>query len=428
MLIIFNLILWYVNIKNLIIIKQTIILNILILINNLIYYIYSLKSHATVSYPLRSHSMEMRYEENLNFNFGIITNILWILFFIILYVKIKENIHWILIILIQFNILIINVWFEIENIFIFFLLFEIFNIIVYWLLTVNSYNYSNTLIYYFISFIWSTFIILGFIFLYNLWGSSSFVFLNSILNWNSLIYNNNLILKNTGYLFIMIGLTLKLGIFPFHAWIYNTYKSFENNNLFYFLSLYKLSILLFMIKIILDNYQNHFHIIEQKIGITFLYLSIGTVYIGGVLLINQTTLKKFIIANSFVHLANLIFIIGLLCFVENTLLIINLFYLYIFFYIIIILLIGSIIWNKKIISNNNISLATFKLFIVISIIWILSTFPPFILFLIKYYILIVAAKEGFLFIFLLILILNSSIVLIGYLRILNSLIIRIKYK
>jgi len=323
--------------------------------------------------------------------------------------------------------MLINCIYSITNIWVFIIIFEVFSLMVYLFLIQNKYNNNwNNTQYYFISFLISIIFIISLLYCIFLKGFLSFSYLESSLWYNGILTKNSI-----SYIVLgipIIWLLIKLGSFPFHAWLYNVYKKFNNITLLYFLSIYKTSLLIILsFFIVTQTYfitQNN-HILFMVIG-----FSIGTTFIGSLLLNNQTNIKNFIISNSFIHLGTILAGFSINIFNKNKFdyIALDILILYIFFYILIILMLFFIIFeiiknkeNKYIKINSLIKKQ--NVLSVILIIWILSSFPPFILFFIKFYMLYYMFKSGLIFFGFFFFIINSTLLIWGYIRIFNYLLI-----
>ena len=307
---------------------------------------------------------------------------------------------------------------EVSSITSFYLIFELINIIIYVFIGVNSFNTQNfksNIIYFLVGFISSLVFLLGLYYKLN-------------NNWD--FY---------GDILVTLALFLKIGAFPFSFWVIPVYNNLSNASFLFFITYIKLNYLIIFSWIFIK-------FINTYPSFTFiLYSSIGTLFIGAFLLARQTTLKGFLASSSILNLP--LWFITFYTFstifantITYSILSLRLiFYLYLYTNIYILTsLFSFLIWTSihtsKLFPNYNknflqplfFPLTSFKdNFLAISL-WILGGFPPFILFLLKFYLLYYSIWIGNIYITFTVLFILNSLGLYGYAKVLTSLFIRLK--
>lgn len=329
------------------------------------------------------------------------------------------------------NILVYNL-ITTDNIIFFYFLFELVNLFLYTIIGINQNSPKGAeaaIKYYFISFLSSLFCLWGSAYIYGFSGLSNFTLLVSyLINYNNLIQHYGIL---TGFLFILLSFFIKLGMFPTYLWIPNVYEKTSNFIFLYLMTISKFSFYIIFLKYIFLLLKTQFYnYLFQDI---FKISAMGSVIAGSLYLLTRGTVKGFLATNSIVSWGilnlniaslynsysfvkfinilqwnvqyiiiyiNLIFIIYILWLNWYVFVYWNKLYLYYFF---------KLNWIKSIIisiqpkdinikyvfqKNYNVDRLSniFYLFLkyndIISIIfiWIVGGFPPFILFLTKFYI------------------------------------------
>lgn len=258
------------------------------------------------------------------------------------------------------------------------------------------------------------------------------IFLN-IIQKNTLIYGNNFSFwdKNSILNILLICLLifivfLNLGVYPLTNIIYTIYFKLKTNLLVYMLTVYKFIFIFWLINILLrNNYtiiENNFYVM-YTINILFFFL-IVTLLLISFKLLRQNTFIKFIIINSFISLVNFSFIILLIIVSKiynySFLDYLNLLYIYLFFSFIIIFIMYNFICiffkNKLFIFKKNTNIMVF--------LWIILSFPPLILFMLKFYIVYYTVAQGWWVVGFLLFILNSIIITVGYIKNINHIVLK----
>lgn len=263
------------------------------------------------------------------------------------------------------------------------------------------------------------FILLGMCILYFKTGTLSLHELIFLTN-NFSLFNINL-----AYLFILIGIFLKLGVVPFHMWYLDIYQNVDYWILAFIGSISKLSLITFLMILIL-----HCNLLEMYIIKLFLVIiSFLCLFIGNLMLLLQLNFKKLFLYYSIQSNALVLVFIILQ---HEWMFLIYYIIIYIITYIYIILLLNSIIlWST---NSSIINIYTLLSFITINPIlsWhlifgflTLASLPPFILFFLK--ILILIALNKIFFFFCISILFTSTITLFVFLRIINIICFNIQY-
>lgn len=300
----------------------------------------------------------------------------------------------------------------------FYILIEILNIITYTFIGFNSYKYLNfrsNILYYLIGFISSVLFLTG-VYFYYCFGLSE---ISSIFIWT--------------------GLMVKMGSFPFSLWVIPVYNGLSNASFIFFISILKLNYLnLLVVYILKFSYAQILHYL-------LIYIIVGTLFMSSFILIKQCTFKGFIAATSILNLTLILLSILTICNYSSYILfkeivVRNCIFLYLYLNIYIVGgLVLFLIWksfqsegkleiyNKNFIQPLFNALLHFKDNYLIVAIWILGGFPPFLLFISKFYILYYSIWLNNIWLTFFILFLLSSIGLYGYAKFITSVLIKLKY-
>ena len=173
---------------------------------------------------------------------------------------------------------------------------------------------------------------------------------------------------------------------------------------------------------------------------------LGSILIGSIYLIKQVTIKGVLASSSVVNIGIILFcfvtIINYIYFLPNIelaskLLIYVILYINIYIGLSLSIYILILYINKKSIKLNHYNkiyiqqlfypLLKFKDNYLIVTLQILGGFPPFLLFILKFYLIYYTVFLGNLYISILILLLLNTFVLYGYIKFLSSLLIKLKY-
>lgn len=303
------------------------------------------------------------------------------------------------------------------TIFTFYIIFELVNIVTYILLGLNNLRLNNlkaNIIYFLVGFTGSIILLYGI-----------YAIFNPILS------------NYIGFSFVFIALILKIGAFPFSFWVIPVYTALPNSTFIFFISVLKLNYLN-ILTILFSCYFTH------KIPKFMFFISImGTLIIGACLIAKQTTFKGFLAASSILNLP--LWLISFYAIQPEFNLEVNFFnrnLLYVFFYTTIYIIGGlSIILlvlglqtkkrltflNKQFIQSFFYPLGYFKDNYLTLALWILGGFPPFVLFLSKFYILYYTMWSSNIFLIFSVLFILNSLGLYGYAKILTTLLIKLKY-
>lgn len=189
---------------------------------------------------------------------------------------------------------------NVNDIIIYYFLFELINLIIYTIIGVNQNNpkaAESAISYYFISFISSLFCLWGTSYIYGFSGTSKIELLISLLyniNLYSYINHYGILL---GFIYILLSFFIKLGIFPCHIWVPNIYEKLSNFNFLVLMTIIK-----FGFYIIMLQYLIHI-IVKSRFYLTLfidilVITSIGSIVFGSLLLITRVTVKGFLSVNS----------------------------------------------------------------------------------------------------------------------------------
>lgn len=341
-----------------------------------------------------------------------------------LYLTYKNEIFFLL----NISLISLCILLQTQNLITFLLCIELFSYIFYILIASKNFSIlaiESAIKYIIIGALSTAFFLLGICLLYFETGSfniSNISYIILILKLSNL-FSFNII--NFAFLFLLIGLLIKLGTIPFHLWYLDIYYTLDYFLLLYIISISKISLITFLFSLSL-----HYYFIELFFIKNFLYiLSIFCIIFGNLLLLLQFNIKKYILyytiqSNSFV-------IIFVCLQYEWNLLIIYMFsYILSFFYFILLLSCLNF-WNlNKSIENfyTLFSIVTVSPIITYHLVLnflVLSTMPPFILFISKFLILMYLNKLN-LFILIIILFL-STLGLFVNLRLINICCFNIQY-
>ncbi|CUR53100.1 proton-conducting transporter membrane subunit [Buchnera aphidicola] len=155
---------------------------------------------------------------------------------------------------------------------------------------INCSNTKYTLIisikYFFVSILTTSFMLLGFAFLYLIYGSLNF---SNIFSY-FILCNNSVtkVLINISVLFILIPIFFKLSLFPFHFFLRDIYKFTFSPVLIYFTTATKISLILFLTHFLSKIYYLKNYIITYQILFFFIILSI---FFGNFLAFFQKNIK-----------------------------------------------------------------------------------------------------------------------------------------
>jgi NADH:ubiquinone oxidoreductase subunit 2 (subunit N) len=240
-------------------------------------------------------------------------------------------------------------------------------------------------------------------------------------------------------LIFFISLIIKLGSFPFYGWVIPVYVNINNKIFLLFITIISVTTLYIITTIIRKP-----GIITLLTNSNILFIVIiGSIVIGSIILANQITVKGFLAGSSIINTSIILFgFITSEAILEFTLSV--KLYLYTSLYLNIYIMLNIILYiywlflnrkpqyiisyNKNKIYINNLYniLLNFKDNYLIGILWILGGFPPFLLFLFKFYFLYYTIWGNSLLLTILILILLNSISLYGYIKIISNLLIQLK--
>lgn len=296
-----------------------------------------------------------------------------------------------------------------ENIFFIFIVFEIISYTFY--INANFYisdlfgrlKYSKTniisevVVKYFIgSIISSTLILLGISLLYVYTGLDNIFELINYVNFTSHLSNETFSDKYLilALIFILIGFSFKLSIFPLHSWIISLYTGIVTHILFFFSSITKIIYLFIFIKAFYPLYLNF-----EIFSIVFLFLGFSSIIFSIFYGLWETKFNKLLAYSSILNTGYSFVVLSNLNFLSQA---ISLFNLLVYAFLILILFLIIIDINKYQSNEKMVLIKDFRfffsqgfvfsygllLFIIFSIIGIpplLGFFPKFMIFMELYY-------------------------------------------
>ena len=312
------------------------------------------------------------------------------------------------------------------NLIFFYMLYEIINILIYSLLGLNSPKllyFKGSVIYFLMGFFGSILFISGII-----CNITSNVFISECL--------------------ILLSLFMKFGSFPLYFWVIPVYTNISNINFMLFISLLKLNNI-----ILINTYMLKFISYLEDLKYLFICFILGSIIGGSFILAKQTTIKGFLAGSSIINVGiityglynsiyyytclnnhvlaikNFIYVYSYL----NTYLLLNIFIFTLWYFLIKgdyvkNKILGKYNTNKVYIQNLYYPLIYFKDNYLIISLWILGGFPPFLLFIFKFYILYLSIYINNIYLLTILLISLNTIALYGYVKVLSSLLIKLKYK
>ena len=305
-----------------------------------------------------------------------------------------------IIILLNFSVIALCLLLTSNNLVTFLLCLELYSYIMYIIVTSKTYSILSSesgFKYIIIGALSIAFFLIGMCILY---------FKIGTLNLHELMFltNNLLINKNLfsfhlsiAYIFLLIGLLIKLGSVPFHMWYVDIYQTLDYWLLAFIGSIPKLSLTTFLI--LLSLHCNFLEFFNIKILLSI--FSFICLFIGNLMLLLQLNLKRLLLYYSIQ--SNALVLIFIILQHEWTFLILYLI-MYIISYLYITLLLASLyLWST---SSRITNIYTLLSFIIIHPIlgwhWIigfltLGSMPPFILFISKILILFTLNKVFFYF-------------------------------
>ena len=355
-----------------------------------------------------------------------------------------------------------------------YIIFEITNINIYCILGISqgSPKASEAAVkYYFISLMSSLFCLWGVSYIYGFTGLTNYKSLLAVLFNMPFHTQSSSIPVLIGLLFIILSFFIKLGIFPCHSWVPAIYELTLNFTFLLLMTVVKLGFYLGMLHFIINliiKTSFSFNIFRDL----FSLVAVCTTLFGSLLLITRTTVKGFLTANSILSWGILLlsvttnFKTGILW--KTHILLFHWNLQYIIIYITIIFIVFNlwlnwylyIYWSKilnyfyyksnwvlqlfsKFYQNNYLkttwniyqitNLTTlyyiFKKYddsVSIVFIWLIGGFPPFILFITKFYIIFYAWSNGLTFTSSLIWLLINTLGIYGYIKGISLFIMRYK--
>jgi NADH-quinone oxidoreductase subunit N len=296
-----------------------------------------------------------------------------------------------------------------ENIFLIFIIFEIISYIFY--INANFYTsdlfgrlkfsktniLSEVVVKYFIgSIVSSTLILLGICLLYVYTGLDNIFELINYLNFtchfsNEIFFDKYVILS---LIFILIGFSFKLSIFPLHSWIISLYTGIVTHILFFFSSITKIVYLFIFVKVFYPLYLNF-----DLFSIFFLFLGFSSILFSIFYGLWETKLNKLLAYSSILNTGYSFVVLSNLNMISQA---ISLFNLIVYALLILLLFIVIVDLNKYQNNEKMVLIRDFRflfsqgfvfsygllLFIVFSIIGIpplIGFFPKFMIFMELYY-------------------------------------------
>jgi len=108
-------------------------------------------------------------------------------------------------------------------------------------------------------------------------------------------------LLNVGLLFLFSGLFIKMGLSPYYSWILRSYRNLNMFNLAYFLVILKIAYfsVIYQLLFFIPELSMHFNNL-------FLFIALLNIFVGPLVTIQQTTLKKLLIGSSITNAGYLV--------------------------------------------------------------------------------------------------------------------------
>ena len=368
----------------------------------------------------------------------------------------------------------------VKNIITFYLYFEITNICVYCLLGMskNSPKAAEAAVkYYFISFLSSVFCLWGVSYFYGFLGVSDYKIIAVLLynaNFSNLSCHSNILYAT---ILIVSGFCIKLGIFPYHIWVPTIYERLGHFNFLLVSVLVKLGIYFAFLNFILEI------LIKPQFSTAFfnqlfLLSGVGSAICGSFFLITRNSVRSFIAANSLISWGILCLNLGVLfrnglSWEDRTnLLQINLQYLIVYLFLLVITYIIWLNWYIYIYWHRILNFFYYKFNFIFNMsnlfkkfwleyfkvspfikntvhqinylttlhylfnqykdtqaiffLWIIAGFPPFLLFITKFYIIYYSWIFGATYSSIIIWFVLSSLGVYGYIRCFSLIIARFR--
>ena len=200
--------------------------------------------------------------------------------------------------LISILIVFLCVLINITDIILLYVIFEITNIIIYSVVGISQNNPKATeagIRYYFISFLSSLFCLWGTAYLYGFTGVSNYKSLIAILGTN-FSFNDNFGLL-LGVSLIILSFVIKLGAFPAHSWVCSVYESLLNFTFLLLIIVVKLGFYLSLLEFVLNLIIKSIFF-PYFFSYLFFFISVGSVIGGSALLLTRSNIKGFLVTNS----------------------------------------------------------------------------------------------------------------------------------
>lgn len=149
-----------------------------------------------------------------------------------------------------------------------------------------------TLKYVLISILASLFFIFGILLVYTNWGVFSYTDISLLLRHSLLSPVEESILGYMGLVFLLLGFTIKLGVFPFYSWMINVFRGFSPKGLVFVSVLSKTVFLILFLNFI------YYVSFLPYLKIMFLILGCGSLLVGTFYLFYTSAIRDFIAFSS----------------------------------------------------------------------------------------------------------------------------------
>lgn len=312
-----------------------------------------------------------------------------------------------------------------------FLSLELFSISVLVLISsffTNKGIIKNSLKYFIVNAVASIFILLAITLFYGLFGTFSLKTISSLLLFSINDIPNKLLYFNTvlALFFFYLGLFIKLGLAPFHLWVFDVYENIPYHIFLFLLISSKFSFFFLIF------YYTVYIFFSFNIFFKFFFslISILTLLIISISSMSQMNIKKLLLSFSLFSGGTLIFSLIPLNFFAFS----NFFHYLIldsFIFLCFLLYIGFLFntnYKKYALSQKKFNLFTINDFYLISnyskfylliFVLILSGLPPFFIFFLKFNILQSYLLENFSFFYIIFFLFSSMVISYNYLRIIK---------
>lgn len=141
----------------------------------------------------------------------------------------------------------------------------------------------------------TAFVLFGAAFLYGYAGTTNFSpFANLLFFTSESVYENMWL--DIGFLFLMMGLMIKLAVFPFHSWSFDVYEGSANVQVAFLITVPKISIVFVLIRLMYGPFAQLVPMIQPYI----LWLCVASIVWGAVGAIKQQNIRR-LLAYASVH-------------------------------------------------------------------------------------------------------------------------------